>query len=166
EYGRKMVKDIRVGINGYDVEADFVVVDYVNEWEPFIVFGRSFLVTTISQVDFGLGEMKINITILRENKDVDALLENLLKNMVDVNNESKEQVKIRKANHLKNYYVNKLTPPVPLKIEEISKPSSKPSQTIFHQLSPQQKEKILEALERKYQELTKKKPIVEALERK
>ncbi|GKC90628.1 hypothetical protein Tco_1151277, partial [Tanacetum coccineum] len=23
EYGRKMVNDIRVGINGYDVEADF-----------------------------------------------------------------------------------------------------------------------------------------------
>nr|GEY54282.1 hypothetical protein [Tanacetum cinerariifolium] len=29
EYGRKMVKDIRVEIHGYDVEANFVVVDYV-----------------------------------------------------------------------------------------------------------------------------------------
>nr|GEV19024.1 hypothetical protein [Tanacetum cinerariifolium] len=83
EYGRKMVKDIRVGINGYDVEADFVVYDYMNKGEPSIVFGRSFLVTIKSQVDFGLGEMKINITMLMDNKDVDALLENILKNMVD-----------------------------------------------------------------------------------
>ncbi|GKB87040.1 DNA-directed DNA polymerase [Tanacetum coccineum] len=43
EYGRKMVKDIRVVINGYEVETDFVVVDYVNKGEPLIVFGRSFL---------------------------------------------------------------------------------------------------------------------------
>ncbi|GJS39772.1 hypothetical protein Tco_0564815 [Tanacetum coccineum] len=77
EYGRKMVKDIRVGINCYDVEADFVLVDYVNEGEHSIVFRRSFLETTKIQVDFGLGEMKINITMLGENKDVDALLENL-----------------------------------------------------------------------------------------
>nr|GFD16704.1 hypothetical protein [Tanacetum cinerariifolium] len=48
EYGRKMVKDIRIGSNGYDVEDDFVVVDYGNEREPLIVFGRSFLVTTKS----------------------------------------------------------------------------------------------------------------------
>ncbi|GJW46988.1 hypothetical protein Tco_0078634 [Tanacetum coccineum] len=151
EYGRKMVKDIRVGINSYDVEADFVVVDHVNQGEPSIVFGRSFLVTTKSQADFGLGEMKINITMLRENKDVDVLLENLLKNMVEVNDASGEQVKMRKMNCLKNYRVNKLTPPAPPKIEEIRKLSSTPFQPIFHQLSPQQKEKILEALERKYQ---------------
>ncbi|GJW71376.1 hypothetical protein Tco_0128293 [Tanacetum coccineum] len=164
EYGRKMVKDIRVGVNGYDVEADFVVYDDVNEREPSIVSGRSFLVTTKSQVDFGLGEMKINITMLRENKDVDALLANILKNMVDVNDASGEQVKMGKTNRLKNYRVNKLTPPIPPKIEEISKPSSTPTQPIFHQLSPQQKKKILEALERKYQELTEKKPIMEVLE--
>ncbi|GKC45525.1 hypothetical protein Tco_1063247, partial [Tanacetum coccineum] len=163
EYGRKMVKDIRVGVNGYDIEADFVVYDDVNEGEPSIVSGRSFLVTTKSQVDFGLGEMKINITMLRENKDVDALLENILKNMVDVNDTSGEQVKIGKTNRLKNYRVNKLTPPTPPKIEEIPKPSSTPSQPIFHQLSPQQKEKILEALERKYQELMETKPIMEVI---
>ncbi|GJY58376.1 DNA-directed DNA polymerase [Tanacetum coccineum] len=164
EYGRKMIKDIQVAIYVYDFEADFVVVDYVNEEEPSIVFGRSFLVNTKSQVDFGLGEMKINITMLKENKDVDALLENLLKNMVEVKDASGEQVKMGKANRLKNYNVNKLTPPAPPKIEEIPKPSSTPSQPIFHQLSPQQKEKILEALKRKYHELTKKKPVVEVLE--
>ncbi|GKE12911.1 hypothetical protein Tco_1416462 [Tanacetum coccineum] len=131
EYGRKVVKDIQVGVNGYDVEADFVVVDYVNEVKPSIMFGRSFLMTRKSQVDFGLGEMKINIAMLRENKDVDALLENLLKNMVEVNDASGEQVKIKKANRLKNYRVNKLTPPVPPKIEEIPKSSSTSSKPIF-----------------------------------
>ncbi|GJS30446.1 chlorophyll A/B binding protein of LHCII type 1-like protein [Tanacetum coccineum] len=108
--------------------------------------------------------MKINITMLKENKDVDALLENLMKNMVEVKDASGEQVKMGNANRLKNYNVNKLTPPAPPKIKEIPKPSSTPSQPIFHQLLPQQKEKILEALERKYQELKEKKPIMEVLE--
>ncbi|GJR26151.1 DNA-directed DNA polymerase [Tanacetum coccineum] len=67
----------------------YVRLDY---GEPSIVFGRSFLVTTKSQVVFGLREIKINITMLRENKDVDALLENLLKNMVKVNDASREQL--------------------------------------------------------------------------
>ncbi|GKB18261.1 hypothetical protein Tco_0852184 [Tanacetum coccineum] len=71
-----------------------------------------------------------------ENKDVDALLENLLKNMVIVNDASGEQVKMGKANRLKNYKVNKLTPPVSPKIKEIPKPSLTPSQPLFHQLSP------------------------------
>nr|GFC98861.1 hypothetical protein [Tanacetum cinerariifolium] len=78
DYGRKMVKEIRVRIHGYDVETDFVVVDYVNEGEPSIVFGRSFLVTTKSQIDFRLGEMRIDVTMLKEDKDVDTLLENLM----------------------------------------------------------------------------------------
>ncbi|GJT06141.1 DNA-directed DNA polymerase [Tanacetum coccineum] len=88
DYGRKMVKDVRVGIHGYVVQANFVMVDYVNEGEPSI------------------------------NKDVDTLLENLVENMVEVGNTSGKLVKM---------------------------------------------EKILEALERKYQELEEKKPIVEVL---
>nr|GEV38968.1 hypothetical protein [Tanacetum cinerariifolium] len=84
-----------------DVEADFVVVDYVNERKPSIVFGMSFLMTIKSQVDFRLGKIRINITMLRKNKDVDALFKNLLKNMVDISDASREQVKTGKANCLK-----------------------------------------------------------------
>nr|GEX00842.1 hypothetical protein [Tanacetum cinerariifolium] len=138
EYGRKMVKDIRIGSNGYDVEDDFVVVDYE--------------------------EIKINVTMLKENKNVDALLEDLVKNIVEVKDASGEQVKMEKANRLKNYNVNKLTAPAPPKIEEIPKPSSIPFQPIFSLTTTSTKKKILEALERKYQELTEKKPIVEVLE--
>ncbi|GJX51373.1 hypothetical protein Tco_0278218 [Tanacetum coccineum] len=32
-YGRKMVKDVRVEIHGYDFHVDFVVLEYVNEGE-------------------------------------------------------------------------------------------------------------------------------------
>nr|GEX30754.1 hypothetical protein [Tanacetum cinerariifolium] len=49
-------------IHGVKFKADVVVLDYVNEEEPSIVFGRDFLVTTKSQVDFGLGEIRINLT--------------------------------------------------------------------------------------------------------
>nr|GEV27254.1 reverse transcriptase domain-containing protein [Tanacetum cinerariifolium] len=87
---------------------------------------RSFLVTTKSQVDFGLREKKIYITMLKDDKDVDALLENLVKNMVEVKDASGEQVKMGKA--------------------------------------IQFQKKILEALERKYQEFKEKKQIVEVLE--
>nr|GEX06791.1 hypothetical protein [Tanacetum cinerariifolium] len=86
QYGRKMVKDVRVDIHGYDFHVDFVVVDYVNEGEPLIVFSISFFVTTISQVDFELGEMRIDITMLKEDKDVDTLLANLVDDMVEVGN--------------------------------------------------------------------------------
>ncbi|GJV13974.1 hypothetical protein Tco_1359297 [Tanacetum coccineum] len=86
KYRRKMVKDVLVEIHGYDFHTDFVVVDYVNEGEPLIVFSRSFLVTSKSQVDFRLGEMRIDITMLKEDKDVDTLLENLVEDMVEVGN--------------------------------------------------------------------------------
>nr|GFA99104.1 hypothetical protein [Tanacetum cinerariifolium] len=89
-----MVKEIRVRIHGYDVETDFVVVDYVNEGEPSIVFGRSFLVTTKSQIDFRLGEMRIDVTMLKEDKDVDTLLENLMEDMIEVAGTSGELVKM------------------------------------------------------------------------
>ncbi|GKC86290.1 hypothetical protein Tco_1142007 [Tanacetum coccineum] len=54
-YGRKMVNDVDVEIHGVKFKADFVVLEYVNKGEPSIVFGRDFLATTKSQVDFGLG---------------------------------------------------------------------------------------------------------------
>ncbi|GKB39496.1 hypothetical protein Tco_0884438 [Tanacetum coccineum] len=66
DYGRKMVNDVNVEIHGVKFKADFVVLDYVNEGEPSIMFGRDFLVTTKSQVDFGLGEIRMNQLCIKE----------------------------------------------------------------------------------------------------
>nr|GEX08613.1 hypothetical protein [Tanacetum cinerariifolium] len=60
DYGRKMVNDVNLEIHGVKFKANFVVLDYVNEGEPSILFGRDFLATTKSQVDFGLGEIRLN----------------------------------------------------------------------------------------------------------
>ncbi|GKA53963.1 hypothetical protein Tco_0752912 [Tanacetum coccineum] len=46
DYGRRMVKEVRVEIHGLIFFVDFVVIDYANEGEPFVVFKRDFLVTT------------------------------------------------------------------------------------------------------------------------
>nr|GEX83584.1 hypothetical protein [Tanacetum cinerariifolium] len=59
DYGKKPVKEIRVGVN-------------------------SFLLTIKSQSDFGLGAMRIDVTMLKEDKDVDTLLVNLLEDMIEV----------------------------------------------------------------------------------
>ncbi|GJV51032.1 hypothetical protein Tco_1446773 [Tanacetum coccineum] len=61
-YSRKMVNDVNVEIHGVNFKADFVVLDYVNEGEPSILFGRDFLATTKSQVDFRLREIRMNLT--------------------------------------------------------------------------------------------------------
>ncbi|GJZ08035.1 RNA-directed DNA polymerase, eukaryota, reverse transcriptase zinc-binding domain protein [Tanacetum coccineum] len=53
---------------------DFVVIGYVNEGEPSVIFGRDFLVTSKSRVNFGIGEMRIDLTMLEEMKDVDVML--------------------------------------------------------------------------------------------
>ncbi|GKB62383.1 hypothetical protein Tco_0918569 [Tanacetum coccineum] len=62
DYSRKMVNDVNIEIHGVKFKADFVVLDYVNEGEPCILFGRDFWATTKSQVDFGLGEIRMNLT--------------------------------------------------------------------------------------------------------
>nr|GEU91344.1 hypothetical protein [Tanacetum cinerariifolium] len=49
DYGRKMVNDVIVEIHGVKFKVDFVVLDYLNEEEPSILFGRDFLATTKSQ---------------------------------------------------------------------------------------------------------------------
>ncbi|GJZ48180.1 hypothetical protein Tco_0602012 [Tanacetum coccineum] len=103
DYGRKMVNDVNVEIHGVKFKDDFVVLDYVNEGEPSIMFGRDFLTTTKSQVDFGLGEIRINLTKFKEGIEVIDLLE-------EVGSSSEEVVKMGKANHNKSYNINKLTP--------------------------------------------------------
>ncbi|GJX63580.1 hypothetical protein Tco_0296480 [Tanacetum coccineum] len=89
DYGRKMVNDVNVEIHGVKFKADFVVLDYVNEGEPSIMFGRDFLVTTKSHVDFGLGEIRMNHTMFKEGIEVIDLTE-------EVRSSSEEVVKIGK----------------------------------------------------------------------
>nr|GEY13797.1 DNA-directed DNA polymerase [Tanacetum cinerariifolium] len=94
----------------------FIRLDYGDEGEPSVMFGRNFLVATQSQVDFGLGEMRIDITMLKQDRNVDSLLATLVEDMVEL-----------------------------------------------EEMSSKQKEKILEALDRKYKELKEEKPILEVL---
>ncbi|GKD01617.1 hypothetical protein Tco_1171891, partial [Tanacetum coccineum] len=164
EYRRRMVKKVLVEIHDFNFLVDFVVIDYANKGEPYVVFGRDFLVTTKCKVDFGLGEMRIDLTMLEEDRDIDTMLASLVEGMDEIGSTSNELVKMEKANRNKSYNVNKLTPPVIPKIEELSPISSFALPPVYHPLSPKQKEKILEVLDRKYKELEEQKPIIEVME--
>ncbi|GKA46363.1 retrovirus-related pol polyprotein from transposon TNT 1-94, partial [Tanacetum coccineum] len=152
-----MVNDVNVEIHGVKFKADFVVLDYVNEGEPSILFGRDFLATTKIQVNFGLGEIRVNLTKFEKGIDVIDLLE-------EVGSSSEEVVKMGKANRNKGYNINKLTPPYSLRIEEIPPTSTILPQPIYYPLTPKQKEKMKEILDIKYKELEESKPILEVLE--
>ncbi|GJU25715.1 putative ribonuclease H-like domain-containing protein [Tanacetum coccineum] len=166
KYGRKMVKEVCVEIHGFTFLDDFVVIGYANEGEPSVIFGRDFLVTSKSRVDFGIGEMRIDLTMLEEMKDIDVMLDKLVENLEEVGSSNGDLVKMGKASHNKNHKVNKLTPPPQIKkIEEIPPISAiAPPSPIYHPLTQKQKEKVKEALDRKYKELEESKPILEVLE--
>ncbi|GKC39406.1 putative ribonuclease H-like domain-containing protein [Tanacetum coccineum] len=157
DYGRKMVNDVNVEIHGVKFKADFVVLDYANRGEPSIMFGRDFLATTKSQVDFGLGEIKMNLTMFEEVNSVIDLLE-------EIGSSSEEVVKMGKANRNKGYNINKLTPPPSLKLEEIPSTSTIPPQPIYYPLTSKQREKMKEVLDIRYKELEESKPILDVLE--
>ncbi|GJW80664.1 zinc finger, CCHC-type containing protein [Tanacetum coccineum] len=116
KYGRKMVKEVRVEIHGFTFLIDFVVIGYANEGDPSVIFGRDFLVTSKSRVDFGMGEMRIDLTMLEKMKDIDVILDCLVE---EVGSSNGELVKMGRASGNKSHNVNKLTPPPQLKIEEI-----------------------------------------------
>ncbi|GJR67344.1 hypothetical protein Tco_0013409 [Tanacetum coccineum] len=99
-----------------------------------------------------------------EERDMDALLMELVENIEDVGSLNGELVKMGKASRNKGHNVNKLTPPPPPNIEEIPPLSSIAPQPIYHPLSQKQKEKINEVLNKKYKELEKSKPILDVLE--
>ncbi|GJZ65783.1 hypothetical protein Tco_0622479 [Tanacetum coccineum] len=164
EYGRRMVKKVRVEIHDFNFLMDFVVIDYANDGEPSVVFERDFLVTTKCKLDFSLWEMRIDLTMLEEDIDIDTMLESLVEGMDEIGIASNDLVNMGKANRNKSYNVNKLTSPAVPKIEELPPISSFAPPLVYHQLSPKQKEKILEALDRKYKELEEKKPIIEVFE--
>nr|GEW57633.1 hypothetical protein [Tanacetum cinerariifolium] len=119
DYRRKMVKEVRVEIHGFTFLVDFVVIGYADEGEPSVIFGRDFLVTTKSKVDFGSGEMRIDLTMLEEERDMNALLIELVEHMEEVGSSNRDLVKMGKASRIKGHNVNKLTPQPPPKIEEI-----------------------------------------------
>nr|GEX73448.1 hypothetical protein [Tanacetum cinerariifolium] len=62
-------------------KVDFVVIGYANEGEPLVIFGRDFLVTSKSRVNFGIGEMRFDLTMLEEMKDIDVMLDKLVENL-------------------------------------------------------------------------------------
>ncbi|GJV62855.1 hypothetical protein Tco_1473683 [Tanacetum coccineum] len=103
DYGRKMVKDVHVEIHGFTFLVDFVMIGYANEGEPSMIFGRDFLVTSKSKVDFGVGEMRIDLTMLEEERDMDALLLGLVENMEGVGSSNGELVKMGKASRNKGH---------------------------------------------------------------
>ncbi|GJW65515.1 putative ribonuclease H-like domain-containing protein [Tanacetum coccineum] len=165
KYGRKMVKEVRVEIHGFMFLVDFVVIGYANKGEPLVLFGRDFLVTSKSRSDFGIGKMRIDLTMLEEMNEVDAMLDTLIENLEEGGSSNSDLVKMGKASRNKNHKVNKLTPPPQIKIEEIPTTSTiAPPSPIYHPLTQKQKEKVKEVLDRKYKELEEPKPILQVLE--
>nr|GEW69601.1 hypothetical protein [Tanacetum cinerariifolium] len=140
---------------------DFVIIGYANEGETLAIFRRDFFVTTKSKVDFCEREIRINLTMIEEEMDIDALLVELVENMEEVRSLNGELVKMGKASRNKGHNVNKLTPPPPSKIEEIPPLQSIAPQPVYHPLSQKQKEKVNEALDKEYKQLEESKPILE-----
>ncbi|GJX05816.1 hypothetical protein Tco_0193748 [Tanacetum coccineum] len=69
----------RPKIHGYQVGWTWVLDDYEGNTEPSVVFSRDFLLATKCTMNFGLGGMQINIGELQDEKDMDWLLEQTLK---------------------------------------------------------------------------------------
>nr|GFA67161.1 hypothetical protein [Tanacetum cinerariifolium] len=162
-------KKVHVEVHGFTFLVDFVVIGYANDGEPSVIFGRDFLVTSKRRVDIRIGEMHIDLTMLEEMKAIDVLLDALVKNLEEnleeVGSYNGDLVKMDKASHNKNHNVNKLTPPPQIKIKEIPSNSAiAPPSPIYHPLTQKQKEKVNEALDRKYKKLEESKPILEVLE--
>ena len=74
------------------------------------IFVRDFIVTTNCTVDFALSELRINITDLEEEKEVDEMIAELCEVMEEKKEGKEEVCKMRKANRKKGT-LNKLTQP-------------------------------------------------------
>ncbi|GKD21372.1 hypothetical protein Tco_1223075, partial [Tanacetum coccineum] len=129
----------------YCHEGSHKVISYANDGEPSVIFGRDFLVTSESSVDFGIGEIDIDLTMFEEMKDIYVMLDALIKNSDEVGSSNGDLVKMGKASRNKNHNVNKLTPSPQLKFEEIPPISAiAPPSPIYHPLTQEQKDlKIL-----------------------
>ncbi|GJU40295.1 DNA-directed DNA polymerase [Tanacetum coccineum] len=108
DYGRRMVRDARVEIHGFTFLIDFYVIEYANKGDPSILFVRNFLLTTKSKVDFGIGEIRVDLTKLKEEEDMGIFLDDLDDIMEEVGSKSGEMVKMGKANRNKNYSIKEV----------------------------------------------------------
>nr|GEU49710.1 hypothetical protein [Tanacetum cinerariifolium] len=146
-------------------DMDGQVTGYANKDEPSVLFGRDFLVTSKSRADFRISEMRIDLTMLEEMKEIDDMLDALVENLEEVGSSDGDLVKMGKASRNKNHKVNKLTPLPQIKVEKIPTISAiAPPSPIYHPLTQKQKEKVKEVLDHKYKELEESKPILEVLE--
>ncbi|GJR97566.1 putative ribonuclease H-like domain-containing protein [Tanacetum coccineum] len=84
-------------------DVDSQVIGYANEDEPSVLFGRDFLVTSKSRVDFGIGEMHIDLTMLEEMKEIDATLDSLVENLEEAGSSNGDLFKMGKASRNKNH---------------------------------------------------------------
>ncbi|GJZ66347.1 RNA-directed DNA polymerase, eukaryota, reverse transcriptase zinc-binding domain protein [Tanacetum coccineum] len=66
KYGRRIVTNAQIKIHGYKFRMDLVMDEYEGTIEPSMVFGRDFLLATKCTMNFGLGEMQINIGELEQ----------------------------------------------------------------------------------------------------
>ncbi|GKD65796.1 putative ribonuclease H-like domain-containing protein, partial [Tanacetum coccineum] len=57
EYGKRMVKEVRVEIHGFNFLVDFVVIAYANEGDPSIMFGKDFLFSVMGEVGSASNEL-------------------------------------------------------------------------------------------------------------
>ncbi|GJX75251.1 hypothetical protein Tco_0313846, partial [Tanacetum coccineum] len=161
----------RIEIHGYKFGMDLVVDEYEGTKEPSVVFGMDFLLATKFTLNFRIGEMKINIGELQDDKDVDWLLKQMIKECGDEGVGTWEMTKMGKASLLKNKNKdskeqNLPPPPTPTQ-EEPNSPDSpllplpnKPLQP----LSPIEEAKPIESMAIKFKELLEEKPIFHVLE--
>nr|GEV46015.1 hypothetical protein [Tanacetum cinerariifolium] len=102
---KKNGKRIRVEIHGFNFHVGFIVIDYANKGESLVIYGRYFLVTIKSKVDFGLREMRIDLTMLEEDRNLDAMLVSLVEEVVEVGSRSGELVKMGNSSQNKSHNV-------------------------------------------------------------
>ncbi|GJX30008.1 chlorophyll A/B binding protein of LHCII type 1-like protein [Tanacetum coccineum] len=117
DYGRRMVRDARVEIHGFTFLIDFYVIEYANKGDPSILFVRNFLLTTKSKVDFGIGEIRVDLTKLKEEEDMGIFLDDLDDIMEEAGSTSGEMVKMGKANQ-NNTIVSTSLPHLHLKLKK------------------------------------------------
>ncbi|GJX41423.1 hypothetical protein Tco_0256413 [Tanacetum coccineum] len=74
KYGRQVALKLMVDIHGFIFSIEFGVDELEEPNYSSIVFGRKFLVDTKCNLDFELGEMKLDLGMLEDDKELDWLL--------------------------------------------------------------------------------------------
>ncbi|GJZ69143.1 hypothetical protein Tco_0632693 [Tanacetum coccineum] len=120
-------------------------VDGQGAWDTELDTGKIHsLHDRIVACDFGTSEIHIDLTMLEEEKEFDAMLEGLVEKVEEVGSSNRELVKMGKASSNKSHNVNKITPPLQLKIEEIriQSPPFQPPPALNHPPIPKRKRRM------------------------